>query len=114
MSNEDSLQFVCERLRHHHGSPFQRELHLRPLPRVRRRFAVRLAQGEHHCFERVDESVQVHCTTGHLWITHDGDPKDVILGSGESYRAGREDAMYLSALQPCVLEIEFEDDAVQH
>lgn len=114
MSNEDSLQFVCERLRHHNVSPFRRELHLRPLPRVRRRFAVRLAQGEHHCFERVDESVLVHCTAGHLWITHDGDPKDVILVSGESYRACREDPMYLSALQPCVLEIEFEDDAVQH
>ena len=114
MSNEDSLQFVCERLRQNHGSLFHRELHLRPLPRVRRRFAVRVAQGEHHRFERVDDTVTVYCTNGHLWITHDGDPKDVILRSGESYRACREDAMYLSALQPCVLEIEFEDDAIHH
>ena len=88
MNSEDALQFVQERLRHHH-SPWPRELRLRDIPRIRRRFAVAIAKGEHRSFERVDDSVQVRCASGSLWITHDGDPKDVILVAGEHYRAER-------------------------
>lgn len=115
MNKEDSLQFVHERLRHNHTSALQRELHLlRRLPRVTRRFAVEIGQGEAHVFERVDDSVAVRCSRGGVWITHDGDPKDVILMPGEEYRAQREDAMHVYALAPTVLEIEFEDDVIQH
>lgn len=114
MNKEDSLHFVQERLRHHHASPVTRDLHLRERPRVKRRFAVELAQGEARCFERVDETVVVVCVSGGLWITHDGDPKDVILKPRDSYRAQREDAMHLYALQPSVIEIEFEDDVTEH
>lgn len=114
MNKEDSLQFVHERLRHNHASTLYRELHLRELPRVTRRFAVEVQKGEAHLFERVDESVAVRCAQGSVWITHDGDPKDVILLPGEEYRAQREDAMHLYALAPSVLEIEFEDDVIQH
>jgi hypothetical protein len=114
MNKEDSLQFVHERLRYNHGSPFLRELRLRPMPRITRRFAVELEQGEGHVFERVDSTVALRCSRGSLWITHDGDPKDVILLAGESYRAEREDAMHVMALQASVLEIEFEDDVTEH
>jgi hypothetical protein len=109
---EDSLRFVQERLRHNH-SPLHRELHLRPPKRVRRRFAVELEKGDARRFDRVDETVLVCCASGSVWITHDGDPKDVILGPRESYRAEREDAMHVFALQPCVIEIEFEDDVLR-
>lgn len=113
MNKEDSLQFVQERLRHNH-SILGRELRMREPPRVTRRFAVEIEKGEHCIFERVDASVAVRCASGSMWITHDGDPKDIILCAGEEYRAQREDAMHVYALQPCVLEIEFEDEVTQH
>ena len=113
MNKEDSLQFVQERLRQNHSALY-RELHLRPPARVRRRFAVELEEGEARRFDRVDRSVLVCCATGSVWITHDGDPKDVVLGPREHYRADREAAMHVFALQPCVLEIEFEDDVLPH
>ena len=113
MNKEDSLQFVHERLRHNH-SPLAREFRLRPLPRVTRRFAVDIAQGEAHVFEQVDSSFVLRCSKGSIWVTHDGDPKDVILMGGETYRAERADPLHLFALAPTVLEIEFEDEVMQH
>ena len=113
MNSEDALQFVQERLRHN-PFPWGRDARRPDAPRVRRRFAVQIAKGEHRTFERVDDSVLVVCASGSLWITHDGDPKDVIVGAGEQYRAAREDAMHLFALQPCVIEIQFDDDAIEH
>jgi hypothetical protein len=113
MNSEESLQFMRERLRHNH-SPLHKELLRREPKLVRRRFAIRLGQGEHHTLDPVDPSVLVCCSEGSLWITHDGDPKDVIIGGGEHYWAEREDAMHLYALQACVLEIQFDDDVVEH
>lgn len=111
MTSEESLRFVQERLRHHHAGPLTRELHLGPQRSITRRFAIELGKGDAQSFERVDPSVRVFCTRGSVWITHDGDCKDVILLAGESYRAEREEAMHLFALEPCVMEIEFEDEA---
>ena len=114
MNKEDSLHFVRERLRHNHGPALERELHLLEPRRVTRRFAVAIAKGEDHVFEYIDRSVSVRCAEGSVWITHDGDPKDVILSRGETYRAEREDPMHLYALQPSVLEIEFADSVTHH
>jgi hypothetical protein len=114
MYKEDSMQFVQERLRHDSAAALAREFRLRPLPRVKRRFVVEMQQGEARTFERVDDTVLVHRSTGGLWITHDGDPKDVILHPRESYRAQRAEPMHVFALQHCVLEIEFEDDVTEH
>ena len=114
MYKEDSLQFVHERLRHNQHSAITREFQLRSAPRVTRRFAIEIDQGEAHVFENVDGSFSVRCARGSVWITHDGDPKDVILVGGEYYRAERDDPMHLFALAPSVVELEFEDDVTQH
>ena len=115
MTREDSLHFVQERLRQQHAStPLTRERRMHRRPRVMRRFVARLERGEGRDFERVDGSVLVRCASGTLWITHDGDCKDVILSADESYRAERDQAMHLYALQPTVLEIEFEDEVLPH
>jgi hypothetical protein len=85
---------------------------LRRRTRVTRRVVVELEGGSERVFDRVDGGVMVRCESGSLWITHDGDPKDVILTDRQSYRAERDQPMHILALQPCVLEIEFEDEGL--
>jgi hypothetical protein len=113
MNKEDSLAFVNERLRYNRA-PVEGTPGPRSLPRVTRRFIVELEQGEAHVFEHVDRTVILRCDRGGAWVTHEGDPKDLILMAGEEYRAEREDPLHVYALVACVLEIEFEDDVTQH
>ena len=76
---------------------------------VTRRFAVELPAGKTETIAHVDGSVLVRCAKGRLWITHDGDPKDVVLDPLQSYRAERRNVMRVHALMPCVVEFQFED-----
>ena len=50
---------------------------------------------------RIDEPLRcnVTCLSGLLWLTHDGDPKDLILRPGEQYRATRRSTLLVHALQ---------------
>ena len=41
----------------------------------------------------------VTCLQGALWITHDGDPKDIVLDAGEHYEADRPTRMLIHALE---------------
>jgi hypothetical protein len=78
---------------------------------LRRRFAMKLEPGRQESIPLQNREVVLRCASGSLWITHDGDCKDVTLEAQQSYRPDRDGAMCLHALQPCVLEVEFEDDA---
>jgi hypothetical protein len=40
---------------------------------------------------------RLECLAGHLWITHDGDPKDLILAPGERYEVRSARPMFVSA-----------------
>jgi hypothetical protein len=84
MRPEATLQFVQDRLRQRH-SLLYRELHLRPPERVRRRHAFALERGAARQFACVDCGLQVHCAQGSVWITHDGDPRDVVLKKDQSH-----------------------------
>ena len=42
---------------------------------------------------------EVHCVLGALWITHDGDPKDIVVEAGHSYLVDRSARMLVSALE---------------
>ena len=49
---------------------------------------------------RVDNPIgaQIHCLHGNLWLTQDGDPRDIILQPGEEHRFERDAVTYVSAL----------------
>lgn len=41
---------------------------------------------------------RVECLAGTLWITQDGDPRDTVLGTGESFTADRDGRLLASAM----------------
>jgi len=46
------------------------------------------------------------CRSGELWITVDGDGRDIILSAGESYRIDSRAAVVISALQACTVNVQ--------
>jgi hypothetical protein len=46
------------------------------------------------------------CESGELWITQDGDPRDVILPAGKSWRVDRSGPLVLSAFKPAVATLD--------
>ncbi|MCW5611287.1 MAG: DUF2917 domain-containing protein [Rubrivivax sp.] len=47
----------------------------------------------------------LECVRGTLWITHDGDRKDIVLQQGESYVAARTSTMLIHALDDSTVRI---------
>jgi hypothetical protein len=79
-------------------------------PRITRWFAAHVRHGATREITPPAGRVTVHCRGGEAWITHDGDPKDVLLQPNESYAVERGDRMTLHALRgDCVLEIQVDD-----
>lgn len=89
-------------------SPMLRLLGAAPAarPRVKRLYAAHVRGGATREIVVPPGQVTVHCRDGEAWITHDGDPRDVVLRADQSYEAGRRCAMRVHALRgDCVLEI---------
>ena len=81
-----------------------------PRPRITRLFAARVAQGRTREIAAPPGQVTVHCRGGEAWITHDGDPRDVMLATNDSYAVGERRHMRVHALKgDCVLEIRVEE-----
>ena len=49
--------------------------------------------------------VSINCLEGSLWITQDGDPRDVILSAGRSYRIDRTSRVMVFATSDARLQI---------
>lgn len=49
---------------------------------------------------------RVECLAGSVWITHDGDTKDIVLDQGQSYQAESNRRMLVSALTCASLSLE--------
>ncbi len=54
-----------------------------------------------HQPQRIDapRGVLVHCLHGALWVTQDGDPRDIVLGPGEEHRLEHDAVTFVSALE---------------
>lgn len=48
----------------------------------------------------------IRCSTGELWITLDGDRRDVVLPAGASWRVEGDGPVVVSALQPSAFSVE--------
>ncbi len=48
---------------------------------------------------------RVECLGGSVWITHDGDSKDIILDAGQNYQAERNSRMLIYALTDVSLRL---------
>ena len=49
---------------------------------------------------------RLECLHGTVWITHDGDCKDLVLEAGETYRVDRCARMIVYALKPAQLRVQ--------
>jgi len=56
-----------------------------------------LAKGR---IRRVHEPLgrRIECVTGSLWVTQDGDPRDIVLAAGESFAFDHRGDALISAL----------------
>jgi hypothetical protein len=49
---------------------------------------------------------EIYCVQGSLWITHDGDPKDIVIEAGRSYVADRHAPLVVCALDSARLLVQ--------
>jgi hypothetical protein len=58
-------------------------------------------------FLRIDESqhARIRCEDGTVWITQDGDPRDVVLGAGQQFTVDRPGQVVVFSLSGAKLEL---------
>ena len=75
--------------------------------RVTRLLALGVPAGRLRELPQGQGRMVVHCRSGEVWITHDGDPRDVVLKKDESYVVDRPARMTAFALRgDCGLELQ--------
>lgn len=78
-------------------------------PRVTRRLAFHVPRGATCELPRVEGRMTVHCRGGSVWITHDGDPRDVVLQADQSHPVDREARLTVHAMAgDAALELQYE------
>ena len=48
---------------------------------------------------------RIQCIAGRAWITHDRDPRDIILEAGESHTCDRPERVIVQALEALTLRV---------
>ena len=48
---------------------------------------------------------RIQCIAGRAWITHDRDPRDIILEAGESHTCDRPERLIVQALEALTLRV---------
>jgi hypothetical protein len=80
----------------------------RPVAKVYgHKVAMALGQGKTEVLSRAVRSMTVRCVQGELWLTHDGDTKDVFLKAGQTHAVDKGSRMMLYALEPSGFELSF-------
>jgi hypothetical protein len=54
------------------------------------------ADGTRRVFARPGDRIE--CVAGALWVTQDGDPRDVVLGAGDAFDVDRAGPLLMTAL----------------
>lgn len=51
------------------------------------------------------EGLTISCIRGAVWLTHDGDCKDVVLQAGESHAITRRERLIAQGLEDSILQV---------
>ena len=66
-----------------------------------------IALEAHHALSMTDASgVEVECRTGQVWLTMDGDPRDIFLAPGDAHAIQRDGLTLISAIKPSVVHVQ--------
>lgn len=49
---------------------------------------------------------RIVCRSGSVWITQDGDPRDIIVGSGDTFDFDRPGVAIVNAFRPATVSVE--------
>jgi hypothetical protein len=63
-----------------------------------------LPRGALQCITR-PLGCRIECIAGRAWITHDRDPRDIILEAGESHTCDRPERVIVQALEALTLRV---------
>lgn len=66
-----------------------------------------IALGAHHAMALTDAAgAEVQVLTGQVWLTTDGDIRDVVLQPGDAHAIGRDGLTIINAFEPSVVHVE--------
>jgi len=62
-------------------------------------FFCTLPEGERETVRKRDRAVRIRCVTGLLWVTQEGDIRDIILKPGDEFTITRRGVALISSLR---------------